>query len=223
MRTKNYPVLCTALLLLLTGCSFERHVRLSTRLPIRPAVEQLPLRIGVHYSEEFIESTKKLEVIGCGPNGRRDPSGIFFIFPIGIASRDLFDQVVASMFASVTHVAGLSQPPHQPSAIAGLLEPLIESFTWELECTDNYLSDGKYAAVIEYVVNLYEPDGQLVKSFRVQGAGFETPRLCFRDCRDSFAADQAMLDAMAYFMVEFRKQPEINRWISHHNTSGDGP
>jgi hypothetical protein len=217
MAAKIHWILLTALALLTAGCSFERNIKLDARLPLPPAFKQMPLNIRVYYSPEFVGYTKKIELIGCGPNGRKDKTGIFFIFPIGTSSRDLFDQIIESMFTSVTRTSGASLSFSNTQSIDGLLELRIESFDWETECTRDYLSTGRFLARVSYVINLYDsPDGRLLSSIRVEGQGTEDPRLCLKDCKDSIAAEQAIQDAMAKFMTDFQKQPEVRAWLSSH-------
>ena len=209
MTAKTQIALFVALCLMLMGCAVERNVKLDVRLPLHPAIEQVPLRIGLYYSPEFLAFTKKFEV-ACSPSERSD---IFFNFPIGAASRDLFDQIIASMFTSVTRLSNLSQSANRESSLDGLLEPQIESFAWESVCSKpNTLSH--LLASIRYRVNLYDPGGQLVASMQMEGFGYERPRVCFGNCKDSFATEQAIQDAMAKFMLEFCDQPEVKHWTS---------
>jgi hypothetical protein len=207
-----HRVLITILVLLVAGCSVERNLKLDARLPLPPAIKQIPFHMGVYYSPEFIGYTKNFELIACGPNGRRDRTDIFFKFPVGTASRDIFDQIIESMFITITRT---SSPISNTSPVDALLEPQIELFDWDMVCSKDYLSTGIISARISYVINLYSgPDLHLVASMRVEGRSAEKPELCFRDCRDSIAAEQAMQDAMARFITEFYEQPEVKRWLS---------
>jgi hypothetical protein len=207
-----HRVLITILVLLVAGCSVERNLKLDARLPLTPVIKQIPFHMGVYYSPEFIGYTKNIELIACGPNGRRDRTDIFFKFPVGTASRDIFDQIIESMFITITRTSSLIS---NTSPVDALLEPQIELFDWDMVCSKDYLSTGIISARISYVINLYSgPDRHLVASMRVEGRSAEKPELCFRDCRDSIAAEQAMQDAMARFITEFYEQPEVKRWLS---------
>lgn len=209
MMAKNHIALFIAVCLLLMGCAVERNVKLDTRLPLHPAIAQVPLRMGVYYSPDYLAFTKKIE-FACSTSERSD---VFFIFPIGAASSDLFDQIIASMFTSVTRRFSLSQLTDKASSLDGILAPQIESFTWEAICSVPNTIDHLLAS-IRYRVNLYDPGGQLVASMQMAGSGYERPRVCFSNCKDSFAAEQAMQDAMAKFMLEFCDQPEVKHWMS---------
>jgi len=214
IKSGSHWALLIILVLFVAGCSFEHILKFDTRLPLSPAVEQIPLHIGVYYSPEFVEYTKKAELIGCGPNGRKDRWDIFYIFPVGTTSRDLFDQIVTSMFTTVTRTSKPSQSLNSASSIVGLLEPRIESFDWDTVCSDKYLSNGKFIAKVRYVINLYDSlDGHLVASMHTEGQHTEKPRLCFLDCKDSFGAAEAIQDAMAKFMIDFYEQSEVKRWL----------
>lgn len=209
MKMKNYMALLIALFLFTAGCTVERNLKLDARLSIPPAFKQMPFRIGVYYSPEFLALANKFEFV-CHPNERSD---IFFIFPIGAASSDLFDQIITSMFISVTRLHNLPQPSSKGSSIDGLLELQIESFKWEPVCSkDKALYH--ILAKIRYIVNLYDPGGHLISSLRITGSGFERPKACFTGCKDSYATEQAMQDAMANFMLKFCEQSEVKQWIS---------
>ena len=209
MNKKNYMALFTTLFLFIAGCSVERNLKIDARLPLPPAFKQIPIRIGVYYSPELLALTNKSEFV-CRPNERSD---IFFIFPVGAASSDLFDQIITSMFVSVTRLPSPSQSSNRGSSIDGLLELRIESFKWELVCTKgNDLNH--ILAKIRYIVNLYDPGGHLISSLRISGSGVEKPKACFRGCKDSYATEQALQDAMANFMLKFCEQPEVKQWIS---------
>ena len=199
-----FKALIAALILLLSGCSsIEHNVKLDTRLPHPPAVKQIPLHVGVYYSPEFLGYTERKQLIMCGPSGRRDPSGVYFIFPVGTASEDLFGQIIGSMFTEITRTAG---PSTNTSSVDALLEPQIEFFDWDMVCSKDYLSTGIISAKVSYVIHLYNgPDRRLIASLQVEGRSSEKPELCFKECRDSLAAEQAMQDAMARFMIEFQR------------------
>ena len=221
MAIKFNRSLIAALILLVSGCTLERTLKLDARLPLPPAVNQIPLRVGVYYSPEFVEYTQKYELIGCGPNGRRDKTSFFFIFPVGAASSDLFDQISKSMFTSVTRSSSLTQSMGNTLPIDGILEPRIISFNWDTVCSSDYLSTGAYLATVSYVINLYDsPEGRLVDSIRVDGRATVKPKLCFTNCKESLGTDLAMQEAMAKFMIKFYEHPEIKLWISNHSSAG---
>lgn len=217
MTAMIHKALIAALILLLSGCSsIERNVKLDTRLPHPPAVKKIPLHMGVYYSPEFLGYTGRKQLIMCGPSGRRDPSGVDFLFPVGTASVDLFGQIVQSMFTEITGTAG---PLNNTSSVDALLEPQIEFFDWDMVCSKDYLSTGIISAKVRYVIHLYDgPDRRLVASLPVEGRSSEKPELCFKECRDSLAVEQAIQDAMARFMIEFHEQPEVKRWLSARTT-----
>lgn len=214
IKAMIHRTLLTILALLAAGCTFEYTLKFDTRLPLSPAVERMPLHVGVYYSPEFVEYSKKAELMGCGPNGRRDRMGIFFIFPVGTTSRNLFDQIAASIFTTDTGTSSPPQSLNSASSIDGLLEPRIESFDWDTVCSDEYFSHGKFIAKVRYVINLYDSlDGHLVASMHTEGQHSLKPKLCFLDCKDSFGAAEAIQDAMAKFVIDFYEQPEVQRWL----------
>ena len=223
VKTKSFMVLLITLFLPMMGCSIERSLKLDARLPLPPAVQQMPLHVGVYYDPEFVDYTKKIELITCGPSGRRDKTGIFYTFPVGAASGDLFDQIIGSMFTTVTKASALSQPLRNTSSVDGMLELRIESFDWGTVCTKDYLSTGKFTASISYIINLYSSEGPLVASMRVEGLGTEKFKVCMVDCEDSLATKQAIKDAMAKFMIEFSEEPEVRKWLSAHKVAGGKP
>jgi len=187
-------------------------VKFDARLPVSPAVDQIPLHVGVYYSPEFVEYTKKAELIGCGPNGRRDKWGIFYIFPVGTVSRDLFDQIVASMFVTATRTSGPPQSLNGAPSIDGLIEPRIESFDWDMVCSAEYFSSGKFMAKVRYVIDLYDSlDGHLVASMPAEGEHIEKPKLSLDP---NFGAKGAIQGAMAKFILDFYHRSEVKAWVS---------
>jgi hypothetical protein len=87
-------------------------------------------------------------------------------------------------------------------------------------CSQDYLSTGIIVAKVSYVIHLYNgPDRHLIASIHVEGRSREHPELCLKECRDSLAAEQAIQDSMARFIIDFYDQPEVKRWISTHSTT----
>ncbi len=214
MTIRFHFIITTVFILFLAGCSIEHTLKLDARLPIPPAVKQYPLYVGVYYSPEFIDYTKKIELIGCGPNGRRDRFGIFFAFPIGTATRDLFDQIIANMFKTATIMSISPHSSGNVQSVDGVFEPRIESFTWDTLCTKDYFSTGQFSTTVSYVIDLYDPESHLVLSMHVEGRGVEKPKLCFQDsCNVSVGVKQAIQDAMAKFMTDFEEQSEVKLWL----------
>lgn len=217
VKIKNYMTLFTTLFLLMAGCSFEQNVKLDARLSIPPAVKQMPQHIGVYYSPEFIEFKKKIE-LGCLRNGKWEKTSFFFTFPVGTASRDLFNQCLSSMFTSVETIPAPHLRSNQAFSIDGWLEPKIESFNWEMNCTNDYFSAGSFTATIVYLIKIYDSDGHLVTSIKAMGTSTaKSPKPCFKDCRDS-PTEQAIQDAMAKFLIDFYDRAEIQQWLSNHVT-----
>ncbi len=219
-------MLVAAIILFPAGCSLEYNLKFDMQLPLPPVVKQLPLRVGVYYTPEFVEYIKKVELTGCGPSGRRDKTGIFFIFPVGTASQDLFDQIISSMFTTVISTSNPPQSLDKVLPIDGLLEPRIESFDWDTVCSDDYFSKWKSKTRVSYLINLYDSlDGSLVTSMYIEGQSTVLkPKLCFmfKDCNESLGVAQAIQDAMAKFMIDFHEQSEVGRWLSAHlPASGD--
>lgn len=206
-----YRTLAIAFIIIMTGCSHERTAQLDTRLPRSPVVKQMPLHVGVDYSPEFLGFTARKEIIFCGPSGRKDSTRIYYTFPIGAASRDLFDQIIESMFTEITRTAGTLT---NTSSVDALLEPQIEFFDLDFVCSQDSLSEETISAKVNYVIHLYNgPDRHLVVSFHVGGQSRERPYLVVRNAGKTLA-EQAMRDAMARFMIEFQDNPEVKRWLS---------
>ena len=213
MTIKIDCLIMTVLILLATGCTIEQTVKYdAVRLPVAPAVKQIPIHIGVYYSPEFIEYKKRIELIGCGLYGRPDKSGIFYIFPIGTASKDLFEQTLSSMFTAVT---GIPEPPQSAKnklSVDGVLEPRIESFNWDIVCSQDYLSAGKYSTIVKYLINVYDSKGHFVTSMHVEGRALKKPKICLgQSCQDVYGTEQAMKDAIAKFLIDFQEQPEVKQ------------
>jgi hypothetical protein len=195
-----------------------RMVKLDARLPLSPIVEKLPLHVGVHYSPEFLVYVRKFPFIMCADGGRSpiSDSGMSYAFPVGTASKDLFDQVIASMFTIATRSSDQSSPLSGVTSFDGVFELQIVSFDWASSCFyGKWTPKGRFITRVSYTISLYSKDGHLVTSMNFNGEGSEKYEVCFFvDCEKSLATEEAMLDAMAKFMIEFREQPEVKRWLS---------
>ena len=204
-------VLFAALFLIVAGCSVERNLKLDARLSLSPAFQPIPVRVGVFYSPEFLAATKKIE-LKCRPNERTD---IFFIFPLGQASSELFDQIAASIFASVRRLSGRVPSADEKGTVDGVLELRIVAFEWKPQCPQE--KSYHILSRISYTVNLFDPDGRLITSAGISGVGSEKPKPCFSGCKDSYATERAIRDAMADFMLRFFERPEVKEWLSKRN------
>jgi hypothetical protein len=122
------------------------------------------------------------------------------------------------MFISVTRTSAPSQPLSNISSLDGLLEPRIESFDWDTDFSDP--SFVKFRARVSYVINLYNsPDGSFVTSMHAEGQNTEKAYLVAAgDSKQRLAAEQAMRNAMAKFVIDFQEQPEVKRWRSTHTS-----
>lgn len=205
-------VLLAAFFMIMTGCSNVRNVKLDARLPISPAVKQLPLNVATYYSPEFTDYTKRFELMICGTNGKKNKVGFAYIFPVGASSRELFDQIITSMFTTVTNASSISQSFSDTVHVDGIIEPRIDSFNWDAWCTD-----ANIRADISYVINLYNGlDRKLVTSMHVKGWSIEKPRPCIFNCKHGAATEQAIQAAMANFIIEFYEQPDVKQWLLTH-------
>jgi hypothetical protein len=216
MKAKIFRTLVAVFFLLVSGCAYEHTKKMDVRLPLPPIAKQLPLRIGVYYSPEFIEYTQKVGQLELFERNRSDvPSKanlFILIFPVGSSSRDLFDQITSSMFTTVIRTAGPSQSSGHLS-LDGLLEPRIESF--EFYGVKENPKSPHIAASVSYVINLYNgPDGQLVSSMHVEGRSRESTKSLFSHIKDNPTAEHAMQEAMARFMIDFYERPEVKQWIA---------
>lgn len=189
------------LLLTLTGaCSSGINLQVDGQLPT-PVSSQLPLSMGVHYNDNFRNNIFK-ENTEARQNWTID---------YRVTRQQLFDQILPSMFRTVTLVEEPDAPPTDP-VLDAILEPdVLET---QVALPQETHSD-MYEAWVKYGMKLYLPDGQLISDWQITGYG-KAPTSMFTSRQDGLnnAITIALRDLGAKLVLEFRNAPGVRDWLS---------
>jgi hypothetical protein len=197
-----------ALLLIVTsflsGCTY--NVYPNATLPQKPLIEQLPLTVGVYYSDEF----QTYELVPYIPQ-----STAIYRIVLGPPSIALFDQIFSEMFEKVVQVSSLPPLPEAKTDIKAVIKPNIEGLVANADLNRMIPSDTWVQVDIYYMINLYDLNSALIASWSIKGSGSVRGSLKYplvtAMVRD--AAQNAMQNAAARFMLGFRKNSEAIKWL----------
>jgi len=170
--------------------------RLETRAQLPPPLlEQLPVRIGLHYPKEFREYVH-----------RETRANIDYEVTLGPAHVINMDWLLKAMFRDVVHVddptlVGSVSPP-----LTLVLEPKFEEFSF---LTPKDVAGEAYIVTIRYQLTLYDGAGARVDSFALTGYGREKARKLASKEPLAIATQRAMRDAGAKIAVELTDQESV--------------
>lgn len=194
MRQANIrPAVAALCFTLLAGCTATR-LTTQAQLP-PPLIEQLPARVGIHYSKEFREYIHK-ETRGS----------IDYEINLGPAHVTNLDWLLKAMFAELvpvedpTKVSGI-QPP-----LVFVLEPKFEEYSF---LTPKDVAGEAFIVTIRYLLTLYDGSGGRVDSFTLTGYGREKERTLANKEPLQVATQRAMRDAGAKVAVELTDQESV--------------
>lgn len=189
------------LLLWLGGCmTTSVEVDDKTVFPV-PLVSKIPLNVGVHLPAELLTFVHEENL---GDDGT-------FVIDIGDAQPAVFTNLLQGMFNSVSQI----DDPARPSVdVAGTLVPRIA----EMQFSTPFQTRTDYFEVwIRYQFELYGRDGERLGDWdltaygkaNTQNYGLNTTPPTLRA-----AAMQACRDAMAFFTVQFAREPVVQSWLA---------
>jgi len=189
----------TGILVLLGGCA-GATVKVPTNFPI-PLVQKFPLDIGVHLPAELTGFTYEQDL---GQGGE-------FRIELGGAQEAMFRNLFTGMFTSVALV---EDPNVRVEDVAGVIVPEIV----ELQFSTPAQTRSDYFEVwIRYKFQLFSRDGQLLGDWPLTAYGKANTQnfgLTPTESTLQAAALAACRDAMAFFTVNFRSVPTVQRWLA---------
>ena len=182
----------------LAGCGGAR-VTVPALFPV-PVVERLPLTMGLHLDDELVNFVFTEDL---GEGGKWE-------IALGSAQEQMFTNLLTGMFDGVYPVA---DPQHPDGQVAGVLVPTISEvqFSTPLQTRTEY-----FEVWVRYQFRLYGRDGQLVTEWPLTAYGKaneDNYGLQSREPALQAAAVEACRDAMAFFTVQFRSIPDVQRWL----------
>ena len=160
-----------------------------------PLLEQLPVRVGVHYSEEFRNYVHK-ETRGS----------IDYEVNLGPAHVTNLDWLLKAMFRDVVHVDDPSRAATISPPLAFVLEPKFEEYSF---LTPKDVAGEAFIVTIRYQLTLYDSGGARVDSFAFTGYGREKARTLASKEPLAVATQRAMRDAGAKVAVELTDQDAV--------------
>jgi len=193
------PRLAAAATLALTGAGCEHAVLVEAEFPT-PVVAAIPLTAGMHFTESLRTYQYAEESAGDAE----------WVISLGAASAILFERTFSGLFQRTVALPALPTDGQPSLDVDLILEPTVSTFEFSLpqqSGTDNY------AVWIRYTVNVYRPDGTLIRAWPVSAYG-QSPAVGLRPAASmESATEEAMRDAAAKiiteFQLEFENEPEF--------------
>jgi len=187
--SKKRKLLITfGLLLICTGCTYE--IPINANLPSSPAVDPLPLSVGVYYSQEFLNN-KQVISLGLAK----------FRYSLGCLLYMLFDQIFDAIFEKTLCVNTLHPLSPDATKLDAIIEPRIEEF-WKHPHT-----------TITYSINVFSLSGKRLASVRIAGTGKSSNIWGVPNAKESI--NESLRHVGAQLLANFCKQAEIMKWLQH--------
>ncbi len=185
----------TVLVSMLSGCSTSIWVEADFPQPL---VEQLPVSMGLILDDDLLDYVHYEEL----------PRQAAYTIQIGEANELMLVQLFESMFTDLTEYNEF--PLIQPDSVEidGVLWPELERFEFDVPIGQR---DEFVEVWIQYLVKLYETDGQLVTEWPVSGYG--KAEMIDREVALNRAIVVAMREVGATISTKFTDQPELQDWL----------
>ncbi len=178
---------------LLSACTATR-LTTQAQLP-PPLIEQLPVRVGVHYSKEFREYVH-----------RETRGTIDYEINLGPAHVTNLDWLLKAMFRDIVPVEDPSRVASISPPVAFVLEPRFEEYSF---LTPKDIAGEAFIVTIRYLLTLYDGGGARVDSFTLTGYGREKAHALASKEPLAIATQRAMRDAGAKVAVELTDQESV--------------
>ena len=195
----------TAVVIGLAGCSASVSVEQAFPPPL---VEQLPLRMAIHYPPELTEFVHSED---RGPERK-------WTVQLGQANRSMFAAVFSGLFRETQVVSSIQAAAQEMPALDGIVKPTLEAFEFSLP---GQAAMDQFAVWIRYNLALYGPDGRLLVSWPVAAYGESGSGGLDDEKAMERAVVLAMRDAAATVAVDFGKQPKVREFFLHASPSPD--
>jgi hypothetical protein len=193
ITTPLRAALAASCLGLIVGCT-TTSLETKAQLP-PPLLEQLPVRVGIHYSEEFSKYVHK-ETRGS----------IDYEVSLGPAHVTNLDWLLKAMFREIVHVDDPTRVASISPPLAFVLEPKFEEYSF---LTPKDVAGEAFIVTIRYLLTLYDGSGARVDSFTFTGYGREKAQTLSSKEPLALATQHAMRDAGAKVAVELTDQDSV--------------
>ena len=180
-------------LVALSACT---STELETRAALPPPLlEQLPVRIGIHYSKEFREYVH-----------RESRASMDYSVNLGPAHVTNLDWLLKAMFRDLVHVEDPAKIGSITPPLTFVLEPRFEEYSF---LTPKDVAGEAYIVTIRYLLTVYDSSGARVDSFAFTGYGREKAHALGNKEPLAVATQRAMRDAGAKIAVELTDQESV--------------
>jgi hypothetical protein len=196
--TSFRAALAVAILVPLAACTATK-LDARAQLP-PPLIEQLPVRVGIHYSPEFREY-RHTETRG----------NIDYEVNLGPAHVTNLDWLLKAMFRELVPVDDPARAAEIRPPVAFVLEPKFEEYSF---LTPKDVAGEAFIVTIRYLLTLYDGAGARVDSFTFTGYGREKARTLASKEPLATATQRAMRDAGAKVAVELTDQQSVRLLLS---------
>lgn len=179
---------------LLVGCSSS--VIVESKFP-SPLVESLPVSMGILIPEELYNYIYTEEI----------PDQSLWTIALGDANVAMLEPLFAKMFRETRNVDTV--PVADDGSLDGVIRPTLEKFEFDVPVGER----DKFVEVwMQYVLTLYEPNGDTVVEWQVSGYGKSE---LGRNREDAVqrAAVTAMREVGATISTKFAQQPQVRTWL----------
>jgi hypothetical protein len=191
--TRFRAALAVSCLVPLAACT---ATKLDTKAQLPPPlIEQLPVRVGIHYSPEFREY-RHTETRG----------NIDYEVNLGPAHVTNLDWLLKAMFRELVPVDDPARAAEIRPPLAFVLEPKFEEYSF---LTPKDVAGEAFIVTIRYLLTLYDGAGARVDSFTFTGYGREKARTLASKEPLAVATQRAMRDAGAKVAVELTDQESV--------------
>jgi len=180
-------------LIALAACS---TTELETRAALPPPLlEQLPVRVGIHYSKEFREYV------------HREPrANMNYSVSLGPAHVTNLNWLLGAMFRDLVQVDDPAKIAAVAPPLAFVLEPRFEEYSF---LTPKDVAGEAFIVTIRYQLTVYDGGGARVDSFAFTGYGREKSHALGNKEPLAAATQRAMRDAGAKIAVELTDQESV--------------
>jgi hypothetical protein len=184
-------VLIGVVLACVGGCA--QTVEVKSDFP-DPLVETLPLKVGMRYSQQFLEYRYTEDL----------PDDVAWSFSIGESNRKLFDKIFTTLMEQAVEVGD----GDSLDGFDAIIEPSVVALEFSLPRQSR--SD-QYAVWIRYMLRVLDTDGQLISELPISAYGQSDSKLLNGDDSMRQATIRAMRDAAVSIIVGFPKDAKIRQ------------
>ncbi len=191
-----------AICIALCACSGTKRLEIDDNFPV-PLMDKAPVNLGIHLDEDLTGYTHTETI---------EKKGTWEV-SIGPAQQKLFDNLASGVFegyAFVNDTAIIGTATE--NTLDGVLKPTIKEvqFSLPVQTRSNY-----YEVWIRYEFQLYDKAGTLIGDWNLPAYGKASKKNYGSSSRGLQAAAMAACrDAMAFFSINFSREPVVRKWLT---------